>query len=164
MQPGRILSHPTDMSRYANRTSVAPEKSRNEIEAILKRYGAGSFGYMTQDNKAAIIFDANRRRIRLVVELPEAAWYQHGGRRYLGKRRTPLQIQTLIQQETRQRWRALALVVKAKLEAVSAGVATFENEFMPYILLPNGKSVSEEIAPRIEQAYNDNSHKPLLLS
>lgn len=38
------------------------------------------------------------------------------------------------EQACRQAWRALALVIKAKLEAVDAGIVTFEEEFMAQIV------------------------------
>lgn len=53
----------------------------------------------------------------------------------------------------RQRWRALALAIKAKLEAVETGIATFEEEFLNYIVLPDGVTVGEFIRPQIETAY-----------
>jgi hypothetical protein len=33
------------MTRYAGRTTVSPEKTRMQIEAVLKRYGADQFIY-----------------------------------------------------------------------------------------------------------------------
>lgn len=53
----------------------------------------------------------------------------------------------------RQRWRALALVVKAKLEAVESGITTFEDEFLAHIVLPDGSTVGEFMVPQIELAY-----------
>jgi hypothetical protein len=49
--------------------------------------------------------------------------------------------------------KALALVIKAKLEAVEAGISLFENEFMANIMLPNGGIVGDWMRPKIEQAY-----------
>jgi hypothetical protein len=63
----------------------------------------------------------------------------------------------------RQRWRALALVIKAKLEAVESGIATFDEEFMNWILLPNGQTVGDMIRPKIEQVYLTGELPPLLL-
>ena len=45
-------------------------------------------------------------------------------------------------------------MVKAKLEAVESGIATFEDEFMAYTMLPSGESVSEWLAPQLEAAYD----------
>lgn len=35
--------------KYASSTTVSPEKSRGEIEAMLTRYGANSFGYAWEE-------------------------------------------------------------------------------------------------------------------
>ena len=65
-------------------------------------------------------------------------------------------------QEVRRRWRALALSIKAKLETVESGIAEFETEFMPYMVLPNGKTVAENILPEIERAYSTGKMPKLL--
>ena len=57
------------------------------------------------------------------------------------------------EQAVRQRWRALALVVKAKLEAIEAGITTFEEEFLAYIMLPDGQTVGQWIKPQVDDAY-----------
>ncbi len=45
--------------------------------------------------------------------------------------------------ETRRRWRVLLLVLKAKIEAINAGVLAMEEEFLPYMLLKNGATVAD---------------------
>lgn len=65
------------------------------------------------------------------------------------------------EQSNRQRWRALALVIKAKLEAVDAGILSFEESFMSNIVLPSGKTVAEEIGPQISAAYSDGAVRRL---
>lgn len=62
----------------------------------------------------------------------------------------------------RQRWRALALVIKAKLEAVETGIVSFEQEFLPHLVLPNGGTVHEWLAPQMEAVY-DKGVMPRLL-
>ena len=68
----------------------------------------------------------------------------------------------LYEQAVRQRWQALALVIKAKLEAVESGIAVFEDEFMANIVLPGGRLVSEEVRPRIAAAYETGRVTSLL--
>jgi hypothetical protein len=77
-------------------------------------------------------------------------------------RRTADAAEKLWEQATRQRWRALSLVVKAKLEAVASEITTFEDEFMAHILLPNGETVSAFMRPQIEQAYDLGTMPSLL--
>lgn len=69
-----------------------------------------------------------------------------------GYARTPQQIQSLVDQLDRQRWRVLFLVVKAKLEAVEAGVACFEDEFLAFIVTGSGRTVGEILVPRLQSS------------
>jgi hypothetical protein len=66
------------------------------------------------------------------------------------------------EQAGRQKWRALVLVIKAKLEAVEAGIVTFEEEFLAHIMLPDGRTVGEWTRPQLEAVYSDGSMPALL--
>lgn len=147
--------------KYASQTSVSCEKSRGEIEWILKRYGADSFAYMTEGSMAAIAFQVQNRRIRMIVPLPDPKDFElsPSGRDWGQERGLKAW-----EQSCRQRWRALALVVKAKLEAVCSGVAEFEQEFLPYTLLPDGKTAAEWMIPQITKAYETGKMPALLPS
>lgn len=143
------------MNRYAAQTSVPVEKSRGEIERTLARYGASSFMYGWDQDTAIIGFivaaDGERRQVRFKLPLPDKndREFTHHAR----GRRTESETERRWEQASRQRWRALNLVVKAKLEAVESGIATFEEEFLAYIMLPDGETVGEWIAPQLDEAY-----------
>ena len=47
------------MTRYAEKTSVASDRSRAEIEKTLVRYGADQFMYGWQEDKAVVGFRMN---------------------------------------------------------------------------------------------------------
>ena len=49
---------------YARNTTVAVNRTRDEIEQTLNRYGADGFAYATQGNLATVIFAMQNRRIR----------------------------------------------------------------------------------------------------
>jgi hypothetical protein len=53
----------------------------------------------------------------------------------------------------RQRWRALLLVIKAKLESCENAIETFENAFLAQIVMPNDQTVAQIIAPQIAESY-----------
>jgi hypothetical protein len=58
----------------------------------------------------------------------------------------------------RQRWRALYLVVRAKIEAVEAGLAIFEEEFLAFIVVPGlNKTIGEIMVPRLNAGEFDIS-------
>lgn len=61
-----------------------------------------------------------------------------------------------------QKWWALYLVIKAKLEAVESGISCFEDEFMANIVLPDGSLVGDFMRPQIAAAY-DMGTMPALL-
>ena len=54
------------------------------------------------------------------------------------------------------------LVIKAKLEAVTAGISTIETEFLANIVPPNNTTAGEWILPQIDQAYRNGAMPPLL--
>jgi hypothetical protein len=65
-------------------------------------------------------------------------------------------------QEERARWRALLLVLKAKLEAVESGISTIEREFLADVLLPNGMTIGAWLQPQLEAAYEGGGMPELL--
>lgn len=150
------------MTRYAENTSVSVESSRAEIERTLQRYRAESFAYGWDRERAVIEFKAQGRRIRFVLPLPDpnAREFTHTPGREL--QRSPAKAYEAWEQACRQRWRALALAIKAKLEAVEAGITTFEDEFMAHIVLPDGSTFGAWARPQIERVYQLNEMPALL--
>lgn len=149
------------MSRFAENTSVSVEKSRAEIEGLIVRYGATHTAFMSAPGRAVICFEAKARRIMFELPLPDRTEkrFQRDGR---GSQRSPEKVAEAWEQACRQRWRALALVIKAKLEAVESGITAFEDEFLAHIVMPDGQTVATHIKPRIAEAYEHGSMLPLL--
>lgn len=144
---------------YARGTDVPIERSRAEIEKTLQRYGASHFAYMTEPTRAVIAFVANDRRIRFDLPLPPREQFALTAQ---GKQRTPPQIESARDQACREKWRALGLCIKAKLESVEAGIETFEDAFLAHVVMPDGQTVAEHARPRIAQAYETGTTQPLL--
>ncbi|KKM65365.1 hypothetical protein LCGC14_1491970 [marine sediment metagenome] len=143
-------------SRYAKATTVPVERSKAEIERTLTRYGATKFAYMTQLDAAMIGFTVHGRQIRFILPLPDKndmVFWRTPKRLY---DRTLVEAEKAWEQACRQRWRSLALAVKSKLETVEAGIATFEQEFLSYTLLPDGQTAGEWLLPQVEEAYRLN--------
>lgn len=150
------------MSRYARDTNVSVEKSRAEIETILARYGASHFAYMTQPGSATVAFMANDRRIRFDLPLPNQTDAHFTMSPARNRPRSTEAVAAAWEQACRQSWRALCLVIKAKLEAVETGITTFESEFMAHIVLSDGRTVGEHIAPKIAIDYQTGAVPALL--
>lgn len=154
------------MSGYAENTSVPVEKSRAEIESILTRYGATHFGYMVDPKRAIIMFQAKNRSVRFELPLPDRAskeiTHRLDRRSHVMVKRSDNDAAKAWEQACRQRWRALALVIKAKLEAVASGITTFESEFLAHIVLPDGRTVGGWIAPQLAASYEQGGMPPML--
>lgn len=150
------------MSKYAANTSVSSEKSRAEIERTLRRYGADQFAYATSAERAMIGFQANGRRVRFDLDMPDRNSAEITRTPTQNRRRSSEQIDAAWEQACRQRWRALALCVKAKLEAVESDITTFDAEFMAHIVLPNGRTVGDTTLPAIAKSYETGTMPRLL--
>jgi hypothetical protein len=68
---------------------------------------------------------------------PQFTAYTRSYRTYT---RLATEAERLWEQACRRRWRALALVIKAKLEAAEAGITEFEAAFLAHIVLPDGET------------------------
>lgn len=151
---------------YAAQTTVSPEKSRAEIEGLLRKYGADQFVSGWGDGQAVIGFRASGRFVKFTLPMPdkgeEKFWYTKTGRWRSPSRRSDSAAALAWEQEIRRRWRALALVIKAKLEAVESGITTFESEFMAHIVMPDGRTVGDHVTPSIAAAYETGKVAGLL--
>lgn len=146
---------------YAEKTNVSTEKSRADIERTLQRYNADQFMYGWDNDKAVVGFRISGRQIKFLLTMPkkEDVKFTHTER---GKKRTDAVAFKEWEQSCRQKWRALSLVIKAKLEAVESGISIFEDEFMANIVLPNGSTVSQFMLPQILEAYESGKMPKLL--
>lgn len=150
------------MSKYAENTGVSAEASRGEIERTLQRYGATGFMYGWQGAAALVAFEMQQRRVKFVLPLPDRNAKEFRFTPGRGLARSEQQAYAAWEQACRQRWRALALVIKAKLEAVETGITCFEDEFLAHIVLPDGATVSEFIRPQLAIAYEHGSMPAML--
>lgn len=149
--------------RYARTTTVTVASSRAELENILERYGADRFAYSTEAGRVQIAFRIKGTFVRMDLPMPlledrEFALTATRQIRSEGSRREAWD------QACRQRWRALVLVVKAKLEAVEVGISTLEREFLADTLLPDGSTFGEWAIPQVQNAYLTGTMPPLLLA
>lgn len=131
--------------RFAEGTSVPVPKSRMEIETLLAKHRADQIlmGTDRVQSRGFVGFTLQGRQYRLMVPPRD------------GKARNQEQIE-------RERWRALLLLLKAKLEVVASGMVSIDEEFLAYMVLPNGKTVGAEIAPRLAEAYESGEMPNLL--
>lgn len=144
-------------AQFAKDTEVSVERSRAEIEALLMRYGASAFGTAWEGRRTAINFKVDNRFIRMILTLPDPTerrfTHQKVNQNSGWTPRAETSRAKVYEQACRSLWRSLALVVKAKLEAVAAGISTVENEFMAFVVLPNNQTMAEYYGPQLEECY-----------
>ena len=156
--------------RFAADTSVSVERSKAEIETTLRKYGADQFMSGWKDGKAAVQFRLKGKMVRFILPLPDEhadeytktsgscrLWaHKDGGHDSSCLKALPQpQAYARWEQACRQRWRALNLAIKAKLEAVECGITTFEEEFLAHIIIPGmgGQTMGELMLKKIDTAY-----------
>lgn len=132
---------------FAEGTSVPVPRTRGEIEGLVAKYGADRFASgWDSDGKAAISFAAHGRLVRFVLALPtDEVAKKKTPRRYEWQTVTDAQWRKWKDAETRRLWRCLLLAIKAKLEVVESGIATFDEEFLAHIVTPENVTVYEAI-------------------
>ena len=150
------------MARYAQTTTVSSAKSRDEIERTLTRYGASGFMYGWQEDSAVVAFKMDNRSVKFTLPLPDRNDKKFTHTPTTEERRSTERANTAWEQACRQRWRALALVIKAKLEAVEAGITIFDEEFLAHLVLPDGQTVGQFMVPQVAIAYDKGTMPPLL--
>ena len=138
--------------KYAENTTVPIERSRSEIETVLKKYGAEQFMYFSEERRAVLAFRLKGCNIQLSVMMPRLDEIPARIGRGYGRLLTAQKREERREQMARQRWRALVLYVKAKLEFIENELSTVEQEFMAQMMLPSGETVADWLLPQIETA------------
>lgn len=158
------------MARYAEQTAVSIDRSRAEIEHLLERFGATGFlsGWDKGRNVAMIAFELRGRRMQFRLALPDpddpAFVYKKINQSNYREQRPEAQRKAAYDQACRERWRALVLLIKAKLAAVEAGIVSLEDEFLPNVMLPDNRTVADWLQPQVERTYATGQMPPLLPS
>lgn len=131
--------------RYAKRTSVPVDQSRNEVEKILRGQGGVKFFNVDLDEHHILGCQIKDRFLRFKVPYPKG------------------RDQAIRDRELRRRWRCLVLSVKAKFATIDAGIASLEEEFLANVMTPDQKTVYDHIQARIKEMYESGKVSPRLL-
>lgn len=123
---------------YAARTEVPTEKTRAEIELLLRAEQGSRIVTMDEPSEIVVAWAARYRWYKITVPLDG----------------------DVSAQERRAKWRALLLVIKAKLEAVHQGISSLEREFLADTIMPDGQTVAEWAEPQLAA---HRGHMPKLL-
>lgn len=157
---------------FAEGTEVPVEKSRAEIDGLLGKHGATQRVLAMDDERglAIVAFTLKARQYRLELPIPtkEDVWPKagkepQGWHTTFDSARQNAWVDKQREQRTRERWRALVLLLKGKLEIVRLGFSTVEREFLADLVLPNGERMHAALEDKIESAYQTGGMPPLLL-
>lgn len=157
-----VSQHGSPVTGYfGGRIVVAIARPGRDFVCTLRRYGATAFAYGWEENTAHVAFKLSGRQIRFRLPLPDPS-AEEFTLTPTGRARSASAAEETYEQAVRQRWRALALVIKAKLEAVEAGISSVEDEFLAAITLPDGRSVSDWLGPQLAAVYARQAMPALL--
>jgi hypothetical protein len=121
--------------------------------------------HLSPASRAMIAFEMHGRRIVFKLPLPDRKEKRFTHVAVNKTATTPRSADSALKvwdQACRERWRALLLCIKAKLESVESGIETFEDAFLAHIQMPDGLTVGEHVKPNIALAYEHQSMQPLL--
>jgi hypothetical protein len=149
-------------ARYAESTTVSAEQSEMDIKRVLRQHGATTVATVETNGRAQVLFEMAARRIKFELALPDRRDPKFTHQPVRGGRRSSTAANAAYEQAVRQRWRALHLVIRARLEAIEAGIESFEEAFLAHIQLPSGETVGHATAPAIEAAYAGDPMPALL--
>ena len=145
------------MSRFASDTSVSAERSETEIKRTLVRYGADDIvsGQSSRLNQAFVQFQFKGLPVEVRIPLPNAMdkrFTQTPGR---GRKRDAGAARTEWEKACRQQWRVLLLLIKAQLEAVENKLMKPEEAFLPWLRLPDGRTMITALQSAIPQLLSE---------
>ncbi|MBL8910372.1 MAG: hypothetical protein JNM17_06680 [Archangium sp.] len=152
--------------KYAENTSVAVAKSRMEIEQLVNSAGGTNVLTMALEERSALVmFTMKDRNVKFTMPLPARGDFAK--QKVRGWLRTvPAEKQAKAwEQACRSGWRALLLTIKAKLISIESKVETFEEAFLPHIVVVNeGQAVrfGELAVKAIQESYAGGPTRPLL--
>lgn len=133
---------------FAEGTDVSVDRSRTEIERMLRKEGATRIATMWESDYSMVVFESHGLRVRFEVHTPPLADFQFTEK---GRKRDPRAMAAARESEERRLWRALAIVIKAKFEAVNSKVSEFRDEFLANIVLPNNETIGDWLLPQIAE-------------
>jgi hypothetical protein len=140
--------------KYAEGTSVPVVKSRIEIEMLIRKAGAVKMAVAEEPGSAAVYFELANRKVMFRCAMPS----NESVRALLKKKQQWTyravpdgEVQKRREAIERERWRALLLCIKSKFVSIETDVETFDEAFLPHILVAGG-TVGEQIIRGLDEA------------
>lgn len=129
---------------YAYNTQVKPEKSIEEIKRNLKKYGCQGYQYTEHP-------DSNEKAIRFYIPTPQGRLLIHIEIPEIHEKKKSGKTEYL----ENESFRALVLIIKAKLNLVELG-EPIEEVFLLNMVTPDGKLLKDVITPDLPLLARNN--------
>lgn len=119
------------MAKYAANTKVPPERSAEEVKAVLRKHKAQSIGTLESADGIMVVAQLRARNLKFQVPKQKDA------------------------QEYARKWRVLLIRVKAALDDLDEirSQSDFDEKMLSWIVLPNGQTVGEFAREGVAIAY-----------
>lgn len=154
------------MAKYAAKTVVTVSQSQQHIKRVLERYEVEAWTTGTVTGKdgspprSFIGFQVDSRPYRVELRMPDREKFSFTK---TGARKSPTQAEKSYKQEVRRLWRVMELYLKATLEAVSEGVVSLDEAFMPYRILADNRTVREVMVENMDLLHQRGELPKLLM-
>ena len=144
---------------YARNTTVSIERSRQELEVILRRAGADKVMLGWDGDISFVAFVIDDIPVKQRIEMPPRSEFNETE---TGRERKQNAALVAWEQACRQRMREHVVLLKAKLIAINMGLRTIKQEFMSDICLPGGNTIGQQFDSQIEKALQTGKLPALL--
>lgn len=144
------------MRRYAEATAVPIARSRQEIDRLLREWGAEAIQWSDdfKGGRVSLRFlwvrDEARYIARFTIMIPTDEQLASRATDGRSGRFSETKLRRMVISRGRQEHRLLLLWLKAALNAVEGGLVSPAAIFLPFLEGSNGKTVGEEAIPRLE--------------
>lgn len=136
---------------YAKGTTVEVHSAQQEIARTLHRYGVDTYSFGARPAYAVVEFMVQGYLVRVGVPLPVRTAKERGTNPATGR---TINLRTAWEQDVRECWRSLLLLIKGNLEAVERGIVTPAQAFMAYLVAPNGQTLGDVVLPQYQDSLS----------
>jgi len=144
---------------YAKNTTVTIEKSRQELDSILRRSGAEKVMIGYDGDTSYIAFMIDGLPVKQMIKMPNKEQFNETE---MGRVRKQSAALAAWEQACRQRMREHVVLLKAKLIACSLGFTSIKREFMADICLPGGETIFNQYEVQLDKAIRGGKLPALL--
>jgi len=146
---------------FAKGTKVDIEKTEQQIKTMLRKAGAKAYATYETGDSASIAFHLHDLNIRMNLTMPsrdaERFTMRRANQSSVMVEQSAAAAEKLWEQACKERWRALHLCVKAKLEAIDAGVETIEDAFLAHVQTSDGETIGARLKPQLRDIIAGNA-------